>query len=257
MDFIKTLSAILGFLSETPLTAFLDIGGHLCTGLFLVQCFFHEAPMSKKLFLAFCVGLLPDFDYFTFGLVPHKTSTHTIWFLVWSVIAIFYTNREDRDKEGISPSVFKRWWAFLNSRWVWIVTSGTGLHLTLDFFCRRPVWLNVVYTTTFACLAIGMTVYNSLVDRPKPKKKFRVRSCVVENICGEKYFVCETTQAGIWEDESDHFPYFFVPGYAYPTEEGRELVRQVQKEKYSQVLNLWEKIDQWFIHLVNKKETVR
>ncbi len=256
MDCIKTLSAILGFLSETPLTAFLDIGGHLATGFFLVQWLFHEVPVSKKLFLAFCVGLLPDFDYFTFGVIQHKTATHTVWFLLWVVIGIFYLNPEDRDREGLSPSSTKRLVTFLTSRWAKIIALGTSLHLFLDFFCREPQWVNVIYTSTFAVLSIAMTVYNHQVARPKPEKKYKIHSCVVVNAKGEEYFVSEWTQAGSFGDEHNHFPHFFVPDYVYPTEEGRELVRQVQMAERPEI-DLWKKIDQWFIQLVNKRGIVR
>ena len=100
---LEALVEIQDFLMNNSLTAVLDIGGHLLTGAFLTHRYFPEAEKSKKAVLTFCSGLLPDFDYFTFGLIPHKTTTHTIAFGAWMTTNVYNANSEDRENESLQP----------------------------------------------------------------------------------------------------------------------------------------------------------
>ena len=157
---LEALVEIQDFLMNNSLTAVLDIGGHLLTGAFLTHRYFPEAEKSKKAVLTFCSGLLPDFDYFTFGLIPHKTTTHTIAFGAWMTTNVYNANSEDRENESLLPTLKERIKSIATSRWAKLTGYGIGAHLSLDFIFRESTELTVLYTCAAATALTTQMIYN-------------------------------------------------------------------------------------------------
>jgi hypothetical protein len=243
---LESLVEIQEFLVDNSLTAFLDIGGHLLTGAFLTERYFPEAEKSKKAVLAFCSGLIPDFDYFTFGIIPHKTATHTIAFGGLATVSAYNANQEDMDREGFMPSIDKRAKSMLTSRWAKLTGLGVGLHLSLDFIFRENLGLTVTYFGA-AALALGVQLgYNKTHNKGDVEKTFRIHPCVVKNKEGERFWVSEQTQAHSYGDEHKGYPHYQIDDYVYG-EESRELVRVEQKKQSGP--NFWEKVDDFCLRV--------
>lgn len=253
MTLDQIITEIHHFFTEETLTAALDLGGHLLTGTFLVQRYFPEAAKSKKAALAVYSGLLPDFDYFTLGLIPHKTATHTISFGAMAALNAYYGDREVRDKESVLPSLKERVAGALTSRWAKITASGVGLHLAMDYVLRESTEAMVAYGCVAAAAVGAQIAYNIADNRyEKTQKPQKIVPCVVIDGEGNRYWVSEKTQSharpGEYHESIDYrngkgLPLCFVPEYKYPTEEGRELVREFQTRYMPKGPSIWERMD--------------
>ncbi len=260
MSLDQVISEISYFLMHDSFRALVDISGHLLTGAFLAERYFPESPISKKAAIGFCSGLLPDFDYFTLGLIPHKTATHTISFGAMMAVNAYNANFEDREREreqnNYACSFYEKIKLGLTSRWAKITALGIGLHLILDYVFSG----NQDGAAYCALAAAALTVqiaYNLANNRyQRHKKPQKIVPCIVVDGEGSRYWVSGQTQAhtrpGEYHESVDYkngkgLPLCFVPDYKYPTDEGRELVREFQTRYMPKGPSIWERIDYWFL----------
>lgn len=131
----ENLSTGINYLVNTPIKAFLDIGGHYITGLFLTQRYFSESSKKKKVLLSYLSGLGPDLDYFM-PFVPHKTATHSLWWAGLFGMSASSCNLEDYARIGKINTIFegtkdniKR---IITSRYAKIASIGATFHLFSD-----------------------------------------------------------------------------------------------------------------------------
>ena len=100
----------------------------------------------------------------------------------------------------------------------------------------------------------------------KTQKPQKIVHCGVVDGEGNRYWVSEQTQAharpGEYNESIDYkdgkgFPLCFVPDYKYPTEEGRELVREFQTRYMPKGPSIWESIDDAILKLyISLKNTI-
>ena len=131
----ENFNGAMNFIFNTPIRAFLDIGGHYITGLFLTQKYFHEFSKTKKSLLAFFSGFSPDFD-FLFPGVPHKVATHNLWYAALMGLNASALSSEDLNRTKVYTNYFKSGYDNLKriatSRYAKLASFGAGLHLCSD-----------------------------------------------------------------------------------------------------------------------------
>ncbi|VVB79312.1 Uncharacterised protein [uncultured archaeon] len=131
----NNLRSGISFLVNTPAKAFLDIGGHYITGLFLMQRYFPEMSKKKKAVYSYLAGLSPDLDYLMPG-VPHKLVTHSSWYAAMMGLNASACNSEDfnrtRSFSNIGRSTVDQIRRIFTSRYAKVAFLGALFHLYSD-----------------------------------------------------------------------------------------------------------------------------
>lgn len=226
----------------------IDVAGHCLTGAFLVERYFPEIKSkSKKAFLAFISTLYPDLDFLTFGLIPHRTLTHNLYWGAMITTSIYAVNREDHDRVGEVNR-------FFTSRYVKLASLGVISHLVVDH-CNDNLQ-RLAYCAVAATALTLQVVHNKRNNRytPRPKKQ-KVKPCIVNNDSG-KYLVQEgchckldDTSYTLWKDRA---PEYSIPNYQYGAPEGLEEVRAFQAANTVPRQDVFDKLDALATRVINQ-----
>jgi hypothetical protein len=251
MSLEEVLTEIGKFVVNMPSVAITDIGGHLLTGAFLVQRYFPEVPKSQRLAFGFLAGLAPDFDYFTFGLIQHRTLTHTVAFGAGITLNAYAANSETLHKPV--QSFYQDVLHFFQSRYTKLAAFGMSLHLALDQLDGNPdrALYGAMYCAMMGTALILQNEYNRRGHRSEIKAKQRIKPCVVIAET-EIYWVTENVanriKPGDDLQEYKDLPILAIPDYQYGE---WEKVREVQTQLIP-YKNVFQRIDDYLSQAWNK-----
>jgi len=244
MSLEQIIAQTTNFVTSEPVHALLDIGGHCLAGAFLVQRYFPEVPKLKKMMLGFFGGLSPDFDFFTCGLIPHRTVTHTMYYAGLLAGNVYVFNKEDRKKrlkghkllEFIGRDI-KR---FCSSRYVKLTSLGIAMHLGMDSLYSNLE--RVEYCAIIGSALFLQALVNQKQKRYEPvQEEFQIRPCVIRNKEGRRYFVCEEATQKVEADCSfKELPEYPIENYTFGD---FKKVREFQQKLFSCEKDVYKKIE--------------